>query len=474
MPPKSDDFKQKATAAATATPATALPAAASADTASADVNNVTTVKQRVTVLKRLVTRYANLGRAIPPPPNVNIIYNQLKAAYSSLQSKQHELLNLLVEEEESDDVLDQAIESQQVYNDDIEAVVITLQSLLRTKTSQGSDSATGTNSFTNDTEQSSRRKYLPFKLPEIVVPVFVDNTKDYGAFFHFKNSFLNAVSAYPDLSSAHKLTYLKTLLKGRSLSLIVNQQEFDSAWQLLETEFLDSELIINHNFEYLVNAPNVTQVEQIQYLFTEVRFKLLELSKFKLTFTDRDSAANKLLGFIVRSKLPSFFVQELIRRTGSNYPQLDEMLKHVNDVIKLFSTKRLPVSSGGDDQLSSTGTKPKIINKQEVSNIKNTSQSVQKQSDHKIFDTSQSQAVLSCRFCSKNHRSIYCENFPDHKARIDRAVLLRLCTRCLSSKHNEGSCPGKTGKLPFICKLCNSSVHVPPMCPDFVPKNKSK
>lgn len=95
--------------------------------------------------------------------------------------------------------------------------------------------------------------------------------------------------------------------------MIVNQQDFDSAWELLEKEVLDSELIINHNLEYLVSSPNVTNIDQIQLLFTEVKFELLEFSKFKLSFTERDSAANKLLGFIIRSNLPSFFVQELVR-----------------------------------------------------------------------------------------------------------------------------------------------------------------
>lgn len=468
--PKFGDRKERMS------PTAAASAAAASDSfTTTSAAKVIAVKHRITALKRQVTRYANLGRKQPPPPNVNIIYNQLKAVHSNLQCKQQELLNLLVEVEESDDVLDETIESQQMYNDDIEAVFISLQSSLEVRTSQGSDNTSSPDNTKSD-EQSSRRRHLPFKLPEIVVPVFEDNSKDYSAFFHFKNSFYNAISAYPGLSSAHKLTYLKTLLKGRSLSLIVNQQEFDSAWQLLETEFLDSELIINHNFEYLVNTPYVTNVDQIQSLFTEIRFKLLELNKFKLVFTEKDSAANKLLGFIVRSKLPSFFVQELVRRTGSNYPQLDEMLKHVNDVIKLFSSKKLPVSSGDTDQQCSMGAKPKIKNtpnKQEfsVSNTKQTPQLSHKQPG-KHFDSSQ--AVISCKFCSNSHRSMFCENFPDHKTRVDRATFLKLCIRCLSSKHSEDICPGKTGKLPFICKLCNSSVHVAPMCPNFVFKNKSK
>lgn len=128
---------------------------------------------------------------------------------------------------------------------------------------------------------------------------------------------------------------------------------------MLEKEFLDSELLINHNFDYLVNSDAAGSIDQIQNLFTEVRFKFLELSKFNLYITEHNCPANQLLGFIIRSNLPPYFIQEMVRKTGSNIPQSDEILLHVNDVIKLFSVKKISSSSANNSDI---GTKPKVFN----------------------------------------------------------------------------------------------------------------
>ena len=86
--------------------------------------------------------------------------------------------------------------------------------------------------------------------------------------------------------------------------------------------------------------------------------------------------------------------------------------------------------------------------------------------------TSGLQAVAvrhGCKFCLKdNHSSLHCKLYKTHKSRSERCANLGLCKLCLSSKHLDSSCYGKSNKLSFQCSSCKSQSHVTPMCDKLV------
>ena len=71
-----------------------------------------------------------------------------------------------------------------------------------------------------------------------------------------------------------------------------------------------------------------------------------------------------------------------------------------------------------------------------------------------------------CKFCGmSNHSSVHCKRFGNYPDRLARVKELNRCSLCLSTKHEEASCLGKTNKLPYKCHSCGQLSHVTPMCP---------
>ena len=72
---------------------------------------------------------------------------------------------------------------------------------------------------------------------------------------------------------------------------------------------------------------------------------------------------------------------------------------------------------------------------------------------------------MLCKFCGGKHSSLRCTSYKKFSERQERARNMKLCTRCLSSKHLVEDCVSLRQGLPFNCSGCQSSKLVSPMCP---------
>ena len=276
-----------------------------------------------------------------------------------------------------------------------------------------------------------------FKLPELKLPTFSDCSSGHFEYLNFSSTFTNTISLIPNLSPAVKFMYLKNCLQGKALSLIenlpVSESVYDEAWNLLDGFFKDTDKIVNLIFSD-INHKVCNNVKETEAFIVKVQQKKLELNKLEVTFVN-DSAGEKLLSHIVRGKLPKFFVQEIVRKTNTNYPSTCQIEEHYINIIKMFATNKSDsnvVYSGVDVEAPSVG-------KTSVKHNTHTSHSTKTNS----FNTNP-----GCKFCGmSNHSSVHCKRFGNYPDRLARVKELNRCSLCLRTKHEEASCLGKTNKL---------------------------
>ena len=71
------------------------------------------------------------------------------------------------------------------------------------------------------------------------------------------------------------------------------------------------------------------------------------------------------------------------------------------------------------------------------------------------------------------HTSSYCKAYASLEARLKKCKELGLCVLCTQSNHNVESCFGKTNKLRYPCRSCNTHRHVTAMCDKAKVKTES-
>ena len=84
---------------------------------------------------------------------------------------------------------------------------------------------------------------MAVKIPKLECKIFDGTSKDKLEFKNFVMQFSNCIDACGTLSSANKLTYLRSYLSGYALKIIthlsVTDDNYDVAFSLLKEEFLD-------------------------------------------------------------------------------------------------------------------------------------------------------------------------------------------------------------------------------------------
>ena len=110
-----------------------------------------------------------------------------------------------------------------------------------------------------------------FRAPQLEHPLFLDNSQNDFAFNEFKLSFNNALQATPNMTSSKKFIFLRSLLRGRALSLLQqcvcteDGDPFSTAWELLEGEFLRKEVLISSFLDKIFNYPILKTLDDINF-----------------------------------------------------------------------------------------------------------------------------------------------------------------------------------------------------------------
>ena len=312
---------------------------------------------------------------------------------------------------------------------------------------------------TDEANNDNACQNLQLKLPEIKLPSFSDNNENVFDYLNFKLLFSNTIKLYEYLPTTTKFTMLKNSLKGRALSLIENlalDEVYENAWKLLDQVFLDKEAVVNSCFSKITDRSPCHSLKEVEEYLDEVIKNVFTLSGLNVKFED-DSSGILLMSYVVRQKLPKYFLQEIIRKTGEINPSIDVIIENSKNVVKLLTIN----SSKKTDKIESASAK------ESSKTTKYPPSSFSKDLSKTNFPkTSESKGPKGCNFCLKlNHSSVHCKMYATWERRRARAVEMGKCAFCLSKNHKAEGCPGLNNKLFINCASCGQKSHVTPMCP---------
>jgi len=195
--------------------------------------------------------------------------------------------------------------------------------------------------------QTYKQKETNFdlKLPNLSCPVFSGEGASHLEFSAFIMQFQNCIGHRITLSPSAKFTYLKTYLRGYALKVLqhlqVNDENYEVALKLLESEFLNRKAVIDDLYQKLLSLkpkPDPTFLETKLFL-NEVRCVLSDLKHYKRDLLSNESSA-EFVSHLVFHKLPAVVRDEFIIRLDTNYPSLDQILDNYVEIIRKLNLRK--------------------------------------------------------------------------------------------------------------------------------------
>ena len=277
--------------------------------------------------------------------------------------------------------------------------------------------------------------------------------------------FNTVIKANPNWDDAGKLTFLKKRVGGNAKAVIrpVNIEDggFLQAIEALKKRYSNKEFNKDQLFLKLTNArpafcPEFTKTENF---IGEMRATLLDLKNhYEADLLQVGTGGYAYISHLIFNKLPNDVQNAFINKLNKNYPTFDEIYdNHVEIISNLNRTRKKKESK---DSSNSTGAKakPQFTPSPEVKLTDNFASSAAQVKTNQV-------KTFHCRFCGVDgHASSYCKAYASLEARQKRCVEIGLCSLCTQSNHLTDSCFGKSNKLRFPCKNCNSQKHVLAMC----------
>ena len=325
------------------------------------------------------------------------------------------------------------------------------------------------------------------KLPRLECDKFDGESQDKMAFKNFLQQFHNCINVSGQLSDSSKLTYLRGYLKGYAFRVIshlsVSDDNYAVALKLLKEEFLDEEYIIDETFKLLLNkSPKFDHsFSDVRCYINDCRSMLHELKLYGVDLLGGGSSGCRLMSHIIFSKLPPSVKRELVHKVNTNYPTVDQLFDHYNEILKTLIRTSSVKKEYPDKQISNnanvTGSKPKkeykpfkkqekrIETGQKSQNSKPVS-TLENFSTSSVPEKEDSLKPRYCKFCeSQGHNMYNCTTFASPEARVNRCDTLKICRLCSSNKHLDPQCPGLLKKMKFPCSFCKERTHISALCP---------
>ena len=384
---------------------------------------------------------------------LQVLRNLLDELASLHAAKMEPYQQLIEGGAQTDEAVSELLMQDEASELEYRARVAELQDRLRASTFSEGDAAAAPLSSTSSGAVLQSPATVPpptfsFRAPQLDLPIFSDNDKNEFAFSEFKTSFNNALQATPNMTSTQKFIFLRSLLRGRALSLLQqcecteDADPFFTAWELLEGELLRKGVLINASLVKIFDYPLIKTLDDIQKFLTFIRFKEVDLRSLGIKFPGEgeEHLGNSLLSFLVRSELPHFFIVELSRKTDCPFPSFRQFLACGDELICRLRNTRKP-----SPQNSLTPPSPSVQPLKPTSTLQ-TSTSRRFSSSKDQGEASGAQATYSsqkvaspCKFCGDcEHSSLKCTKVVSHNARVEMAKKKGLCFRCLS--------PGQRGR----------------------------
>lgn len=290
-----------------------------------------------------------------------------------------------------------------------------------------SSSATGNLSSRTGVQgslMSETRIEARIKLPSLGLPEFKGNYEDWA---EFNDTFEGIVTNNPNLTSAQKLQYLKSSLKGEAAKVVqalkICDANYEVAWTLLKRRYNLRNLIAEGHMNAMLELPKLSKenASQLRSISDIVTKSLRGLEAAGINTENWDT----LLIHIIISKLdPVTFREWKTRLQPDDLPKLVEFNEFLEERCNLLESLNQKQASDGEQKRF-----PKKTNLAVTSKV--------------------------CELCNQPHLVSECPtwNSLTSDARINNAKLHRLCFRCLMPWNRKHFCKRNS------CTKCRGNHH---------------
>lgn len=281
-------------------------------------------------------------------------------------------------------------------------------------------------------QQSDLNDFI--KLPEIILPTFSGEFKDWLEFRETFDALINASSLKP----IQKYKYLRSCLRDGALE-VVNSVEYTGekyalAWSLLCQRYNNTRLLVNNHLKSLFEtaAIKAESASALRSLIDNITKHLRCLRSLNIPTNEWDH----VVIYFMSAKLPTNLQKKWEERIDSNeLPSLQDfktfLRKHA-DLLESMGTR------GSDEQNSQSAFAKKTLVATSTSATPHPAR-----------------YSVTCPQCKGRHYINQCTKFLALSVleRIRAAKRFRLCTNCLGSSHATPNCRST------LCKYCKGKHH---------------
>lgn len=275
---------------------------------------------------------------------------------------------------------------------------------------------------------------------QVPLPTFDGSLENWYA---FKCMFKTIMSRYPDESPAIKLYHLKNCLVGTAAGKIdqdvINNNDYDSAWKMLEDTYEDERLIIDTHIDALLNLPKMTSENG-----TELRNLIDTCTKNVDALKNRELPVAGLSEMILINVISKRLDKETRKLWESQLPA-DELPTYA-DMMEFLRERGRILQKMKDYNEARPSAPTKQRGKPE-----------QRTFQGRNFVQTSSQSKDACFCCSSGDHLIYkCDVFQGLSVndRFSKVKQVGLCFNCLRRGHRTGDCNSDR-----TCKTCKRKHH---------------
>ncbi|XP_041767820.1 uncharacterized protein LOC121591419 [Anopheles merus] len=275
------------------------------------------------------------------------------------------------------------------------------------------------------------------RLPEIVLPHFDGNIRDWPA---FRDAFQSLIHSSEQLTECDKLHYLAASLTKDARAVIdaleITSKNYDVAWKLLSERYENKYLIVKTTVEALFSISPLRRecADSLSRLVDDFERNLRMLEKEG----EKPDAWSTLLVFRLSSLLdPTTLRHWELHRKSTTIPTYKDLVQFVRNHCHVLKSFSKPASGArtGDTMRSN----PRV------------------QTIHAATSAVNSVAYNErCKLCDVSKHSVYRCELINNMSVADRKQLVQskgLCFNCLSPAHRVRQCTSSG------CKICQQRHH---------------
>ncbi|XP_058456726.1 uncharacterized protein LOC131434098 [Malaya genurostris] len=270
---------------------------------------------------------------------------------------------------------------------------------------------------------------------QVPLPTFDGNLENW---YSFKCMFRTIMSRYPNESPAIKLYHLKNSLIGKAAGKIdqdvINNNNYDTAWKMLEDTYEDERLIIDTHIDALLNLPRMTTESS-----EDLRKLIDATTKHVDALLSRELAVEGLAEMILINLISKRLDKDTRKLWESQLPK--EELPSYTDLIDFLRERSriLQKLKGYSEQRAPVGMSKRGKAEQSLP-AKNFSQTTKE----------------SCYCCNGDHLIYKCNDFRklELSDRYSQVKKSGLCFNCLRRGHRTTDCKSEQS-----CKTCGRKHH---------------